>query len=156
MKNFLMMMFVCAGMCFTFHSPALAGGGGNSGSNGKVSSRARFVIDNNTEEDLLIWIRPQGTPLPATVAELNDMLIAVTPNRQNRDTSRLRNGTFTLTLFFAEDVADFIDADLDQELFEDGTVSQTTAVLNGEDIDVEINEEPVPGSSFTIPTLSLP
>ena len=156
MRTLLLMMLICSATCLTVVSPALAGGGGG---NGKTPSRARFVIDNNTAEDLLVWIRPQGTPLPATVAELNEMLIAITPNRQNRQTGLQRNGTFTITLFLAEDVADFIDADLDQDLFEDGTRSQITAVLNGEDIDVEINLAPADSfSSFSgeQPTLSLP
>jgi len=144
-------MLVCAGMCLTFHPPVLAGGPGTANSNGKVPSRARFVLDNNTDEDLLIWIRPEGTPLPATVSELNEMLIAITPFRQNRGTGRLRNGIFTIDVFFASDVASEIDSVLDQGLFDAGSLDQITAVLNGFDVDVEIDDTP-----SSLPTLSLP
>ena len=148
MRTLLLILLVSTGMSLTAISPAMAGGGGDGAgaTNGKTPSRARFVIDNNDDEDYFIWIRPVNTPLPPTVEALRESLIAITPNRQNRRTGRLRNGNFAISLFFQSDVNGEIDVDpaadapLDQDLFDLGEISSATGVLEGEDVDIIITD----------------
>ena len=140
-RNFLMMICFCATLCLAVDSPAWAGGGGSDGPTGKSAERARFVLDNNLDDAVSFWIRVEGTELPATVALLDRELIDLTPNRQNRRTGRLLSGTYVITAFFTSDVQDFINADLDQDLFDDGAVDEVTVELDGEDIDVMFGED---------------
>lgn len=83
-------------------SDALAGG-----PSGKTSSRARVVL-TNTEATagigIAAWVRPVGTPLPATLGAFRSKLIFLGPG-ETRRTSRLKNGNYQVSIVNAADTA---------------------------------------------------
>ena len=138
--------FLCVCICLILGSPAMAGGSGSS--NGKTPSRARIVINNNdtTATDYLVFIRPEGSPLPATAEAVRDASVAVAAMEQNVSSSLIRNGNLTVSLFFADDVNGEIAANpgqpLTQDLFDLGEQDAITVALNGEDIEINIEGDP--------------
>ena len=136
--------FLCVCICLILGSPAMAGGSGSS--NGKTPSRARIVIDNNEDDDFLVFIRPEGSPLPATAEAVRDASTAVAAMQQNVSSSLIRNGNLTVSLFFADDVNGEIAANpgqpLTQDLFDLGEQDAITVALNGEDIEINIEGDP--------------
>ena len=138
MKNALLMMFVAVCALVTLDSAVMAGGPSSGG--GKSSSRARVVFDSSASQDVRVWVRAVGTPLPPTVAELNALLISVPAGRQNIRTSRLANGDYTVTTVLAENVDALIDEDLTAELFAEGSEDEITITLDGEDLDFTIED----------------
>ena len=97
---------------------------------GKNTTYSRMVFHNDTSTDCRVWIRPNGTPLPHTVAELDRMMFSVSGNRQNRQTGKLKFGDYTCTTFYATDIQNFIDQPLTQDLFDQGKRSQRDVTLS--------------------------
>ncbi len=131
MRNLLLIAFAFA--LLVPAEQALAGGGGG----GKAPSSAEIFFTNvepATGSTFVLWVRPVGTPVPATFGALRSMLITVQPG-DAVSTGRLQNGLFAATLVDAADVAGIPNsATISQAQVDALTIDTDTILVSGVDI----------------------
>jgi len=96
MKSFILLAFAIALLIPTQSVLALGGGG-------KANPNAKFQLTSAEPSDgisIAVWVRPVGTPVPATLGALRNMLIFVDAS-ETRFTGGLNEGEFSITIFDA-------------------------------------------------------
>jgi hypothetical protein len=104
-KNFLFIAIVtvCTALVSSDNAMAVVLGGGG----GKSKSKARVVLENTEPANgigIAAWIRPVGTPLPATLGAFRGKLIYMGPG-ETRQTAKLKNGAYTISIVNAAQTA---------------------------------------------------
>ena len=95
MKSFILLAFAIALLIPTQSVLALGGG--------KANPNAKFQLTSAEPSDgisIAVWVRPVGTPVPATLGALRNMLIFVDAS-ETRFTGGLNEGEFSITIFDA-------------------------------------------------------